>query len=113
MNGIDVFNANNALNGMYWYLSIKFVSLLKSSYILLYTDRSTNGVSYDFINVWLSIRKSLFVVRDIEKNEIFSENNIRSIRPSGGLHPKYFKKILGKKSKFKIKFGTALKLKHF
>ncbi len=61
----------------------------------------------------LKSRKSLFVIKNINKGEVFSEQNIRSIRPSGGLHPKYYKKILGKKSKIKLKFGTALKLKHF
>ena len=61
----------------------------------------------------LKSRKSLFVIKDIEKGEFFTEKNIRSIRPSGGLHPKYFKKILGKKSKANLKFGTALKSKHF
>ena len=61
----------------------------------------------------LKSRKSLFVIKDIEKGEFFTEKNIRSIRPSGGLHPKYFKKILGKKSKVNLKFGTALKSKHF
>ncbi len=61
----------------------------------------------------LKSRKSLFVIKNINKGEVFSEHNIRSIRPSGGLHPKYYKKILGKKSKIKLKFGTALKLKHF
>tara|TARA_Y100000992_G_C21267033_1_gene494486 strand:+ start:592 stop:1638 length:1047 start_codon:yes stop_codon:yes gene_type:complete len=61
----------------------------------------------------LKSRKSLFVVKNIKKGEIFTEKNIRSIRPWGGLHPKYYKKVLGKKSKIKLKFGTALKLKHF
>ena len=61
----------------------------------------------------LKSRKSLFVVKDIERGEAFSENNIRSIRPWGGLHPKHYKKILGKKSKLKLKFGTPLKFKHF
>ncbi len=61
----------------------------------------------------LKSRKSLFVVKDIEKGDIFDEGNIRSIRPSGGLHPKFYKKVLGKKSKMKIKFGTPLKSKHF
>ena len=61
----------------------------------------------------LKSRKSLFVVKDIKKGEAFSENNIRSIRPWGGLHPKHYKKILGKKSKLKLKFGTPLNFKHF
>lgn len=53
-------------------------------------------------------RRSLFVIKDIKKGEIFTEENIRSIRPSCGLEPKYLKKILGKRVKKDIKTGTPL-----
>jgi pseudaminic acid synthase len=39
--------------------------------------------------------RSLFVVKDIKKGELFSEENIKSIRPSFGMHPKHLKEILG------------------
>ena len=55
--------------------------------------------------------RSLFVVKDIKAGEIFTEDNIKSIRPGFGLHPKYFKNVLGKKSKIDIKKGTPLSLK--
>jgi pseudaminic acid synthase len=54
-------------------------------------------------------RRSLFTVRDIKKGEIFSEENVWSIRPGYGLPPKYFKKILGKKAVRGIRTGTPLK----
>jgi len=54
--------------------------------------------------------RSLFVVEDIKKGEIFTEKNIRSIRPGYGLHPEYYHKILGKKARINIKKGTPLKL---
>ena len=38
-------------------------------------------------------RRSLFVVKNIKKNEIFSENNVRAIRPANGIKPKYFKMV--------------------
>lgn len=41
--------------------------------------------------------RSLFVVKDMKKGEIITEDNVRSIRPGFGMHPKYLNKILGKK----------------
>ena len=55
--------------------------------------------------------RSLFVVKDIKKGENFTEDNIKSIRPGFGLHPRYFNNILGKKAKINIKKGTPLKIK--
>lgn len=52
--------------------------------------------------------RSLFVVEDVKKGEIFTEKNVRSIRPSNGIAPKYFKEILGKKAKVDIEKGTPL-----
>jgi len=53
--------------------------------------------------------RSLFVVEDIKAGEIFTEENIRSIRPGYGLPPKYLKNILGKQATQDIKKGTPLK----
>lgn len=53
-------------------------------------------------------RRSLFVVNDVKKGEIFTEINIKSIRPSNGLETKYYSDIIGKSAKFDIKKGTPL-----
>ena len=53
-------------------------------------------------------RKSLYVVKDIKKGEEFTEDNIRSIRPSRGLKPKHYFNILGKKSARNIYFGEPV-----
>lgn len=52
--------------------------------------------------------RSLFVVKDVCKGEIFTENNIKSIRPGYGLKPKNIINILGKRSAKGIKRGTPL-----
>lgn len=54
--------------------------------------------------------RSLFVVENIQKGEPITEKNVRSIRPGMGLHPKYFKEVLGKKAKSDIERGTPLSL---
>ncbi|MCM8831841.1 MAG: pseudaminic acid synthase [Candidatus Omnitrophica bacterium] len=55
-------------------------------------------------------RRSLFVIKDIKKGEIFTEENIKSIRPAYGIAPKYLDKILGRTAKTNIKKGTPLKI---
>jgi len=55
--------------------------------------------------------RSLFVVLDMKKGEIFAEENVKSIRPGFGLPPKHYKQILGKKAASDIKRGTPLSWK--
>lgn len=52
--------------------------------------------------------RSLFVIKDIKAGELITEQNVRSIRPGYGLHPKYYKEILGKRASKDIKRGTPL-----
>ncbi len=53
-------------------------------------------------------RRSIYVVKDIRKGELFSSENIRSIRPGLGLEPKYLEKILGKTARLSINRGEPL-----
>jgi len=53
-------------------------------------------------------RRSLFVVKDVNKGEFFTKDNIRSIRPGHGIHTRHFKDIIGKKAKKSIDRGTPL-----
>ena len=53
--------------------------------------------------------RSLFAVKDIKAGELFTGDNVRSIRPGYGLQPKYLKNVLGRRALKEIKKGTPLK----
>ena len=52
--------------------------------------------------------RSLYIAEDIKEGEIFTNKNIRSVRPGFGLHPKYLKDILGTISSKAILKGTPV-----
>ena len=54
--------------------------------------------------------RSLFVAKDMKAGDIFTPENLRSVRPGCGLHPKYYEQILGKKIKIDAKLGTPMSL---
>lgn len=56
----------------------------------------------------LQFRQSVFVVKDISAGETFTEENIRVIRPSYGLHPRDYDHVLGKVCTTDVTFGTPL-----
>jgi len=53
-------------------------------------------------------RRSLFVVEDMKKGELFTKQNVRSIRPADGLHPRHFNEVLGKRAASDVERGTPL-----
>ncbi len=61
----------------------------------------------------LKFRRSLYAVKDIKAGDIASKENVRSIRPSIGLKPKYMHEIIGRKAKKDINFGTPIQLDLF
>ena len=53
--------------------------------------------------------RSLYVVDNIQAGDMFTEDNVKSIRPGHGLETWYYEEVLGKKAKVDLKRGTALK----
>lgn len=53
-------------------------------------------------------KRSIYIVKDMEEGDVFTEENIRIIRPGLGIAPKYFEIVLGKKITKATKRGTAL-----
>jgi len=56
----------------------------------------------------LPFRRSLFVVRDMKKGEMFTSDNVRSIRPADGLHPKHLPEVVGRCAACDIERGTPV-----
>lgn len=55
------------------------------------------------------LRKSLFVVADMAAGELFTDKNIKSIRPGYGLHPRHLKDVLGRRATRELTRGTPLR----
>ncbi len=52
--------------------------------------------------------RSLFVAQDMKAGDIFTPENLRSVRPSCGLHTKYYEELLGRKIAKDAKLGTPM-----
>ena len=75
------------------------------------TEKALGDISYQPTSreaASICFRRSLFVVRDIGKGEVFTEENVRSIRPGYGLSPKFIGDVLGKRAARGIPRGTPL-----
>lgn len=75
-------------------------------------EKALGKVTYELTEKTKSSKdfsRSLFVVKDMKNGEKFTENNVKSIRPGFGLHPKYLNYILGKTASIDILKGTPLK----
>ena len=72
-------------------------------------EKALGNVNYDLTEKMKKSRefsRSLFAVMDIKAGELFTEENVRSIRPGFGLHPRYHEQIIGKKARNDVKRGT-------
>lgn len=53
-------------------------------------------------------RRSLYVVEDIRAGELFTESNVRAIRPGLGLPPKYLDVVIGRRAEMDVRRGTPI-----
>lgn len=78
---------------------VRNASIIKGKPTYELTEHEKNG---------LGGRRSLVAVKPIEKGEIFTRENIRSIRPAIGIKPKYLYELIGKPSKKEYRFGEPI-----
>ena len=74
-------------------------------------EKAIGQVNYELsekVNKSKVFGRSLFAVKDIKKGEKITEENVRSIRPGYGLHPKFYQNIIGKRAVNNISKGTPI-----
>ncbi|MDL2305367.1 pseudaminic acid synthase [Bacteroides sp. OttesenSCG-928-D19] len=71
-------------------------------------EKTFGEVKYDITDKQRLKRRSLYASEEIKKGDIFSANNIRSLRPGYGLHPRYYENLIGKVSDRDIPRGEPL-----
>ena len=91
--------------------SVEPLEFKKMVQLIREAEKSLGCISYELSEKVKNNKvfsRSLFVVEYVKQGEIFTEKNVRSIRPGNGLHPKHLKEIIGKKAKQDISSGTPL-----
>ena len=56
----------------------------------------------------LVLRRSIYIVEDVEQGAVISTSNVRRIRPGLGLPPKHYNDVLGRRFSRSLKRGTPL-----
>jgi sialic acid synthase SpsE len=77
------------------------------------TEKAIGKVSYEVTEHEAAsrvFRRSLFVVKDMKAGDVFTEENVRSIRPGYGMHTRFVKEVIERKAKLDIKEGTPMSL---
>ena len=89
---------------------IEFTEMVKA---VRQAEKAIGNVDYSLTEKQVKGRdfsRSLYVVENITAGEVITENNVRSIRPGFGLHPKYYQDIIGKKINRNLQKGDKMKL---
>ena len=74
-------------------------------------EKAMGRVTYDLTPKQKASRdhsRSLFIAKDMKAGYVFTPENLRSVRPSCGLHTKYYEELLGKKIRKDAKLGTPM-----
>ena len=88
-----------------------WIESIKNAYTILGSDEIKPTEKEEKMKI--QARRSVVAIKDIQKEETFSKNNIGLRRPGNGLQPIMIEKIFGKKATRKIQKGNLLKMEDF
>lgn len=75
-------------------------------------EKALGGITYELSEKTKKSKefsRSLFITKDVKSGEVFTHDNLRSIRPGYGMHTRYLKNIIGKVASRDITKGTPMK----
>ena len=104
------FTIDRALGGADANFSLNPNELKELVTAIRNTEKLLGKIDYSFNEKNRAFARSLFVVKDIKKGEKLTPENVRSIRPGYGLHPRCYDEIIGKTAINDLEFGTPLKM---
>lgn len=105
------FILNKSIGGADAHFSLDEMEFKKMVEAVRMAEKMMGKVDYDLTEKKKKSRyfsRSLFITEDVVKGDIITEDNVRSVRPGIGMHPKYYKDILGKKFSESAEKGTPL-----
>ena len=74
------------------------------------TEKLVGKVDYSVNPVVRNYMRSLYVCEDMKAGDVFTERNLRSIRPGGGVAPKFLPQLLGHRAARDLHMGTPLRM---
>lgn len=85
----------------------EFASMVKA---VREVEQTLGTVTYEVSEKDKGRRRSLYIAEDVKAGDIVNENNVRSVRPGYGMHPKYLHSLVGKHFVIDCKKGTRFEL---
>ena len=102
------FILDRALGGIDSAFSLnpeEFASMVKA---VREVETASGRVSYAVSEADKGRRRSLYVAEDMKTGDVITEENVRSVRPGFGLHPKYLPELIGRKVNRDLKIGDRM-----
>lgn len=76
-----------------------------------WVEKAMGCVSYDISpssELSLRGRRSLYVSATVKKGELFTHDNVKSVRPAFGMHPKHYHDVIGRHASRDLELGDRL-----
>ncbi len=105
------FILNKSIGGPDSYFSLDEIEFKSMVSAVRMAETIIGEVDYSLTDKQKSTRefaKSLYVSDDVKLGDVLTSENVRSVRPGYGLHPKYLYDVIGKTFISDIKKGTPL-----